>query len=603
MLSAHEMRPRRRSAFVAAFLSLLFPGLGHTYLGAPRRALGFAAPPILLGALITGIAVRLDLFELAGLAIQEWFIAGVFVVNLIALVYRAAAIVDAWRIARWLQQADMSASRVVSAAGRAAGGPGAGALRIASVAGLVAVLLVMTTLHVAVARYDLLLATTTACIFDPEASGCDSGPAASAKPSGEPTDAAATPPPSAVGTPVPAASIPAWNGTERLNILLLGADEQGGGHNTDTMITLSIDPTTNLVAMFQIPRDTVDVPVPAGPARRLFGSVYAGKINSWFAAVQNRADLFPGTDQSRGYTGLKAILGELYGIDIKYYVEVNFDGFRKIVDALGGVTVNVQVPVVDDRYPTDDGALQRVYIPSGMQHMTGADALVYARSRHGSTDFDRGARQQRILLSLRQQTNIGRVLPHVDELAEALSSSIRTDIPREIFPRLLGLAETVTSRSVRSFIFTPPYYQTEFLTSPRGYIIVPNVDRIRAEIRDAFDADPSVADRRERLATEGATAYVLNGSSRTGEATRLADYLEYLGIAASAPGLKPDVSRLADTTVRVYNGAETSMPLTVATLEGLFGVTAELVDDPSATADVVIITGADTPALTPPPLP
>lgn len=601
MQTAHEMRPRRSSAFVAAFLSLLFPGLGHAYLGAYRRALGFSAPPILLGALIAGIAVRLDVFQLAGLAIQEWFIAGLFVINLVALAYRAAAIVDAWRIARWLRAGSIPGRRTVSADGRPSRSGTGGAPKLAAMAGLLAVLVVMSTLHVAVARYDVLLAGTTQCIFDPGASGCDPTATASPDPSAEPTDAA-TPEPSAVGTPVPSASIQPWDGTERLNILLIGADEQGGGHNTDTMITVSIDPVTNQVAMFQIPRDTVDVPIPPGPARKLFGTVYAGKINSWFAAVRHRADMYPGTDKTRGYNGLKAILGELYGIDIKYYVEVNFDGFRKIVDALGGVTINVQVPIVDDRYPATEGGLQRVYIPSGMQYMTGADALVYARSRHGSSDFDRGARQQRVLLSLRQQTDIARILPHVDELAAALASSVRTDIPRDLFPRLLGLAEKITSRSVRSFIFTPPFYQTEFTSSPRGYIIVPKLNRIRAAIRDAFTAGAAL-DRLEQVAAEGAAVYILNGSGKAGEAGRIADYLEFLGIAASAPGQKPDVTGLPGTTIRVYNGAELTMPLTVAALEGLFGTKAELVTNASATADIVVITGTGTPALTPPPIP
>ena len=596
MQSTHEVPRRRPSAFVAAFLSLLFPGLGHAYLGAPRRALGFAAPPILIGALVAGIAVRMDIFTLAGVAIQEWFIAAVFIVNLVALAYRGAAIVDAWRIARWLGSG--------GTVGRMAPAARGGGVGLASVAGLGIVLLVMATLHVAVARYDLLLAGTTSCIFDAGASGCDGSPGASPEASDQPTDeASATPEPSAVGTAVPSTTIPPWNGTERLNILLIGADEQGGGHNTDTMIVVSIDPVTNQVVMFQLPRDTVDVPVPAGPARKLFGSVYAGKINSWFVAVRHRADLFPGTDQTRGYTGLKAILGELYGLDVKYYVEVNFDGFRKIVDALGGVTINVQVPVVDDRYPAGTGALQRVYIPSGMQHMSGADALVYARSRHESTDFDRGARQQRVLLSLRQQTDVARVLPHLDELAAALSASFRTDIPRDLFPRLLGLAEHVATRNIRSYIFTPPFYQTEHLSSPRGYIIVPKLDRIRAAVRDAFTVDPTVVDRREAISAEGASVYVLNGSKIAGQASRIADYLEFLGIAASAPSQKPDVTGLAATTIRVYNGAETAAPLTIAALEGVFGVKAQLVTDPAAVADIVIITGTGTPSLTPPPIP
>ena len=98
-------------------------------------------------------------------------------------------------------------------------------------------------------------------------------------------------------------------------------------------------------------------------------------------------------------------MGYLYGLDIKYFVEVNFDGFKKVVDTMGGVTVNVQMPVSDDRFPSIDGGLRRVYIPSGIQHMDGAEALRYARSRHGSNDFDRGARQQRVLLSLREQAD------------------------------------------------------------------------------------------------------------------------------------------------------------------------------------------------------
>src|SRR4029079_19524636 len=125
------------------------------------------------------------------------------------------------------------------------------------------------------------------------------------------------------------------------------------------------------VAMFSLPRDTVDVPVPPGPAQQAFGPTYSKKINAWVTSVRNRSDLFPGTDRTRGYNGLKAIIGNLYGLDIKYFVEVNFDGFRAVVDASGGVNINVQIPVSDDHYPSDKGKLLRVYIPSGIQHMNG----------------------------------------------------------------------------------------------------------------------------------------------------------------------------------------------------------------------------------------
>jgi LCP family protein required for cell wall assembly len=595
MLPGHETPPRAgRSGFVAAFLSLLFPGLGHAYLGAYRRGLGFAAPPILLGALIAGIAVRMSVIDLAGVAVQTWFLTGLFIVNLVALAYRAAAIIDAWAIARALGRgATTTAPRQAQAAATL------------SIAGLAAVLLVMSAVHVAVARYDLLLTNTTACVFGGSGAGCGN-----ATGSPGPGDSPEASEPADSGAPIATNQLPPWNGKGRLNILLIGADEQDGGHNTDTMIVVSIDPDTDQVAMFSLPRDTVDVPIPPGPARNVFGATYQGKINSWWAAVHNHPSWFPpitvdgqNLPDGPGYSGLKAILGNLYQLNIQYFVEVNFKGFESIVDAFGGVTVNVEVPVIDDYFPLAFDHRDRLYIPAGPQHMTGKEALQYARSRHQSSDFDRGARQQRLLVALRRQTNIGAILPHLDELAQAVEQSFRTDIPRELVPQLLGLAEKVNTNALRSVIFTPPFYGTEDSASARGYVILPRVDRIRAAVKEAFTVDPAFADARDAIASEGATLWVLNGSGKPGEAASLAAYLNYYGIAATAPTQKPDTTGLSATTIRVYNGAADRDPLTIQALQQFFGVTPVLINDPAIRVDIVIITAKSTPLLTPPPVP
>lgn len=585
MVPAHDATPRHRSAFVAAFLSLLFPGLGHVYLGAFRRGLGFAAPPLLIGALTLGFVVRMSVTDLAGMAVQTWFLTGLFIVNLVALAYRAAAIVDAWMIAK-----------AIGPAPARSGSQYAGAISGFSIAGLAAVVLVMSGLHVVVARYDVLLAGTEACVFDASAAGCGS-PDSSSGPTGSPE------PSTSLGPDVAGQTLPPWNGKDRLNILLLGADEQAGAHNTDTMITVSIDPTTGQVVMFTLPRDTVDVPVPPGPARNLFGATYQGKINSWFTAIKNHPDFFAGTDATRGYTGLKAILSNLYGIDIRYYVEVNFTGFQKVVDALGGVTINVEVPVIDDHFPLSNDHQDRLYIPAGPQHMTGVQALQYARSRHESSDFDRGARQQRLLVALRQETDVSKLLPSIDTLTTALKQSVRTDIPRELVPQLLSLAQKADTKSIRSVIFTPPFYQTENSSGPRGYIIIPKIDRIRAAVQDAFTVDPGFAEARDAIAEEGGALWVLNGSGLIGEASKLAAYLNYLGMDATAPTQRPDTKGLTATTIRVYNGSEDRLPLTIAALKQVFGVEAVLVTDPSVHVDIVIITARSTPLLTPPPAP
>ena len=265
---------------------------------------------------------------------------------------------------------------------------------------------------------------------------------------------------------------------------------------------------------------------------------------------------------------LKAALGELYDLDIKYFVEVNFNGFKKVVDAVGGVTINVQVPVVDDAFPGSTGRAQRLYIPSGIQHMDGEQALRYARSRNTSDDFDRGARQQRVLLSLREQADPQILLPRLPELVDALKSAVRTDIPLDQLDELLGLASEVDTAKSGRMCSRPTSTRTRF----SGYWLEPRVDRIRAAIRDAFTADPADEALRERLAGEGAGVWVLNGTGTANRGTRLAGYLEFHGLAASAPRQKPEGNVPKDTVITVYNGAETGLPGTIAYLEDLFGV-------------------------------
>jgi LCP family protein required for cell wall assembly len=596
-----DARPRARSPFAAAFLSLLFPGLGHLYAGAPMRALGFAAAPVLLVALLAGIVLRLDRIQLVGLVFNPFLLNSIFVLNIVLLLYRLVAIIDAYRVAEWMNSVQ-------------AGGDGrVGRARITrapwSIAGLLAVLLVMSGSHVVVARYDMLAldALTSGCIFvgadidtecerDPSPTP-DGSDGASASP--EPTESA-TAEPSAVGTDVPEVSIPPWDGQERLNILLIGADKQGGGHRTDTMIVVSIDPVSKQVAMFSLPRDTVSVPIPEGPGRSLWGRTYQQKINSFYINNYRRADVWPGDDDVRGYNGLKAVLGELYGLDVKYFVEVDFDGFRQVVDAVGGVTINVQVPIVDDAYPAGVGRSYRLYIPSGIQHMNGSQALRYARSRNTSDDFDRGARQQRILLSMREQADPATLLPRLPELVAALKDTVITDIPLDQIPNLLGLASDLDTKDIHSYVFAPPLYARDTCDDPRGCVVIPDIEAIRTAVATAFEVDPELQARREALGEEGGTVWVLNPFDDRDRGVRLAGFLETQGLDASAPRSRPETIG-TDTSIVVYNGAETRLTATIAYLEERFGVPVTTAVDPAIRADVVLTIGRSTPDLAPPP--
>jgi LCP family protein required for cell wall assembly len=583
-----EPRRRARSAFTAAFLSLLFPGLGHAYAGAWYRALGFAAAPFLLLALGLGIVATYRV-ELLGVVLQPAMLIAILVGNVVALLYRVIAAVDAYRVVLFLNRWDEGAGRL---------GPSRSVLAPISVAGLLGVLLVMGGAHAAVAYYDLQALDLVQGIFNPIGEEDPTpNPSATVAPSpgGSPEATEtplSTPPPGATAAPA-GQSLPPWDGKERLNVLMIGSDRRPneGTYNTDTLIVASVDPGSGQVAMFSIPRDATGIPL-AGPARSFFGTTWNRKINALFGQARARPDIFPG-DRLSGYQALKDTLGGLYGLPIQYFVEVDFGGFTQVVDALGGVTVNVQLPVVDDYYPGDEGAL-RVYIPTGVQHMTGAEALIYARSRHGSSDFDRAARQQRVLLSLRQQADFATLLQRLPELVRSTKKAVKTDFPVAKLPELIELARRIDAANIRSYVFTPPRYGTEGYVNG-SYVLQANVPAIREAAANAFTFDPREEADRQAIAAEGARVWVVTSTRETDRATDLAGYLEYWGFAASAPrGRDPDELEPM-TVVIAYNGAESRFPASIAWLEARFKIAAAPRTDAKAGTDILVVQGTTTP--------
>ena len=389
----------------------------------------------------------------------------------------------------------------------------------------------MSVAHVAVAYYDSQAKGLVDCVFDPTGTAqCDTPDASPSPGDSEPTDSlepgdtpgptfdVGTPPPGA--TDAPTETVKPWTGG-RLNILLIGADQRPkqSVFNTDTLIVASLDPKTNQVAMFSLPRDTIQVPLPSGPAQGLFGIAFPCKINSLWAAAQHRPDVFPGNDKQRGFQALKDTLGNLYGLDIPYYAEVNFDGFRKVVDAVGGVTINVQIPVLDDDYPGDDGRTHRIYIPAGLQHMTGAQALEYARSRHVSSDYDRAARQQRVLFSLKDQVDVSTLIPKLP----GPHQRVQVDDPhrhpgRASCPRCSSWpAEWTRRASART---SSRRRSTARRSTARSAATATSRTSTRSArpSSDALSGKASDEAKKEAIADRGRHVWVLNGSGQTGQA-------------------------------------------------------------------------------------
>ena len=537
-----------------------------------------------------GVALRMDRIELLGLVLNPIVLEPSSSLNLVVLVYRLVAIVDAYRVAEYLNAA--------RGLGRRPRRPGAAprATRCRSPACWRSCWSwpAATSSSPATTCWRWTSSTATA------SSSATSRPATATSTPAPSPGASATPsatdgrrlgradrPPDPEPTPVGSArartsSIPPWDGKERLNILLIGADQRPGEgtYNTDTLIVVSIDPVD------QAGRDVQPAARHgrrADPAGTRPAGLRAGLRRQDQRAGSPRPQArrpVPGQPSGRAATtALKAIIGNLYGLDIKYFVEVNFDGFKKVVDAMGGVTINVQVPVSDDRFPGDNGSLRRVYIPSGIQHMNGAEALRYARSRHGSTDFDRGPRQQRVLLSLREQADpqdadpapAGARSPRSRRRSRRTSRS--TSCATLLGPRLAGRHQEHPLVRLRAAAL--PDRNT--CPSPRGYIIIPNISKIRAAVkRRVHDRPGRRGAAPERWPRRAPACGSSTAPATTAAGRDLAGYLDYHGLAASAPRQRPSGPVPADTTIVVYNGAEADkLPETIAYLEKTFGVTAE----------------------------
>ena len=244
---------------------------------------------------------------------------------------------------------------------------------------------------------------------------------------------------------------------------------------TDTMIVVSIDPKTGRIAFISLPRDMVNIPMPGG-------GKFPGKINTLYTTARVQPGRFAGSDRDRGYRALMGALSALYGIKIEYYASVDLNSFRDAINVLGGVVVDVQVPVYDTAYTASDGRGKlKLYFPAGMQWMNGQRALAYARSRHDTSDFDRAARQQRLFSSVRDQTDLSALFaPGVlDKLLKQVTKHVKTNIPPRMVPKLVSLAQEVNlDRRVNLVLSEPTYGSICYPCPPYNWwAITPNVPR------------------------------------------------------------------------------------------------------------------------------
>jgi LCP family protein required for cell wall assembly len=249
-------------------------------------------------------------------------------------------------------------------------------------------------------------------------------------------------------------------------VLILGGDAGPGRFDYDpdaevsrqrfdAIHVVSVDLMTGQSAIVSLPRYIRYPPLP--PEMDQWGCEcfrgYEGYLNAVFAYGWDYPDRIPG-EGSRAAEGLRMLEASvelILGVDFDGIVVVDMNGFVDVVDALGGIVLNVEEPVVDDRYSNERGEREAVNIRAGWQEMDGHTSLMYVRSRHQDSDIARLGRQQNFLRAIRRQVSscTVEIIPRLPDLLRAVGRSVSTDLPLEDVPTFLELlTETKKPRRV-----------------------------------------------------------------------------------------------------------------------------------------------------------
>jgi LCP family protein required for cell wall assembly len=311
------------------------------------------------------------------------------------------------------------------------------------------------------------------------------------------------------------------------------------------------------------------------------------RINAAYGyGFNNAAELYgpEATPREAGMAHAATAVEQFLGIPIDHIAQVNFDGFAGVVDALGGVTIDVPRPLIDDEYPTPDFGIMRVEFAAGPQHMDGARALIYARTRHADSDFGRAERQQQVLRAildeLRRRGPVGQALL-LPRLRERIGGAVVTTLPFDRPDALLGLARLASALRPDEIQRAQIAPDTVTLLSEEGGTLIWDEQGVRTLAQQLL--------RGPSAESEAARVQVLNGTGVSGLAGRVSNDLAGRGFSMLPAGDSP----LAASRTVVYNLHD--KPITARQLADL--LRAELREGPpeglSSDADIVVVLGED----------
>ncbi|HMQ35070.1 MAG TPA: LCP family protein [Chloroflexaceae bacterium] len=326
------------------------------------------------------------------------------------------------------------------------------------------------------------------------------------------------------------------------NVLVIGTDERPGypeeGVRGDTLILARLDAAGRWASLLSIPRDS-EVAIPqVGLAQTKINVAY-GQGHAGAEALYG-----PGASPQQGGMALAAQTVEEFlalrdrGMKVDFIATVNFGGFEGLIDALGGVTIDVPAYILDEQYPTEDFGVQRIEFQPGPQRMDGATALIYARTRHQDSDFGRAERQQQVVRAILQEfrargpagqalllPSLLRAVAGEEGGAPPVVTTMPIDRP-DVLLGLMGLAAGLDPEALGQFRLGP-----EQLAYESGSNLVFEPQAVQA-LLDQWQRPPSEA-------AEDATVQVFNGTDVAGLARQVTLDVEGAGFRVLPPANAP----------------------------------------------------------------
>jgi LCP family protein required for cell wall assembly len=321
-------------------------------------------------------------------------------------------------------------------------------------------------------------------------------------------------------TPVPVREpLPTWQGSDRVNLLLMGLDQRAGSAlpgRADVILIASVDPSDKEVTLLSLPRD-LWVEIPGHGENRINSAYFYGEFDG---------------GQGGGPDLMRRTIEHNFGLSIDYYGTLDFQCFKRVIDILGGITVDVPEAIRDDQYPDDSYGYMSIHIPAGSQQMDGETALQYVRARHESSDFSRMRRQQQVLLAVREKALRLDIIFSLPDLIPMLGKAFSTDLPVRSLLALANLGAQVHLEDIEPRVvdesLTIPY------VAPDGaQVLLPRMDQIRALIGQLFNDEP-VASESSEAGVLDARIVVRADVTRPGLAAEVADLLQRRGYTAWA---------------------------------------------------------------------